>query len=80
MFCHGEASYVTTCIVVHLPLQTPDIIMWTTSQFLAISSCCTVGECLKEYDCVEWTGADISTVYNIDNYVPYFTAISEVRQ
>ena len=37
-----------------------------------------IGGCLEGYESVKWTGVDISTVYNIDDYVPEF--IKEVKQ
>jgi len=33
---------------------------------------CSIGECLKKYEGVKWTGVDVSTVYDIDDYVPEF--------
>ena len=39
----------------------------------------SLGKCLKEFKCVNWTGDDISTVFDIDDYVSDFTRLSPVR-
>ena len=39
---------------------------------VCISGCCllfTLGGCLKEYKCIKWTGADISTIYDVSDYL-----------
>ena len=40
----------------------------------------SIGGCLKGYKCIKWTGADISTIYDVSDYLLDFTELTKFTE